>query len=43
VAQRQSPPVPLPVPEAVGRRPDVQRALPWLWRRMWGEPLPPPR
>jgi inner membrane protein len=43
VAQRQSPPVALDKPEAVGRRPDVQRALPWLWRRMWGEDLPPPR
>lgn len=27
----------------VGARLDVARALPWLWRRMWGEPLPPPR
>ena len=43
VAQRQSPPVPLDKPESVGRRPDIGRALPWLWRRMWGEPMPPPR
>jgi inner membrane protein len=43
VAQRHSPPVPLDRPEQVGRRPDVQRALPWLWQRMWGNPLPPPR
>jgi inner membrane protein len=43
VAQRQSPPLPLDKPEAVGRRPDIGRALPWLWQRMWGEPLPPPR
>ncbi|MET0334356.1 MAG: metal-dependent hydrolase [Rhizobacter sp.] len=34
-------PLPAPVPE--GRRLDVQRGLAWLWRRMWGEPLPPPR
>jgi inner membrane protein len=43
VAQRHSPPLPLDKPVQVGRRPDVQRALPWLWRRMWGQPLPPPR
>ena len=43
VAQRHSPPQLLDKPEAVGRRPDVGRVLPWLWRRMWGEPLPPPR
>ncbi len=29
--------------QQVGSRPDVQRALDWLWPRMWGEPLPPPR
>lgn len=27
----------------VGMRPDVDRTLPWLWRRLLGEPLPPPR
>lgn len=43
VAQLQSAPVPLDHAEGVGRRPDLQRALPWLWRRMWGHPLPPPR
>ena len=43
VAQRHSPPVPLPRPEAAGRRPDIERGLPWLWQRMWGQPLPPPR
>jgi inner membrane protein len=43
VARRYSPAVPLDKPEAAGRRPDIERALPWLWRRMWGEPLPPPR
>ncbi len=26
-----------------GARPEVGRALRWLWPRMWGEPLPPPR
>jgi inner membrane protein len=31
------------VPTLKGQRPDVDKALPWLWRRMWGEPLPPPR
>jgi inner membrane protein len=34
---------PLRLPLQVGSRPDVQRALPWLWQRMWGNPLPPPR
>jgi inner membrane protein len=43
VAQHHSRPVPLDKAEAVGRRPDIGRALAWLWRRMWGEPLPPPR
>lgn len=28
-------------PVQLGKRPDVGRALPWLWRRMRGEPLPP--
>ena len=43
VARRASPLQPLPVAQALGRRPDVQRALPWWWRRLWGEPLAPPR
>lgn len=43
VAERRSPVVPLAVSEQVGRRPDLQRGLPWLWRRALGEPLPPPR
>lgn len=38
-----SDPVPLQRPEQVGSRPDLALALPWLWRRLWGEPLPPPR
>jgi inner membrane protein len=29
--------------QQVGSRPDLQRALDWLWPRMWGQPLPPPR
>jgi inner membrane protein len=43
VAERRSPPVPLAQPVQLGSRPDLERGLPWLWRRMWGEPLPPPR
>ena len=49
VAQRRgtlqplAPPVPLVPPEQVGARIDLQRGAPWLWRRMLGEPLPPPR
>lgn len=30
-------------PAPVGQRIPFARALPWLWRRMWGERLPPPR
>ncbi len=43
VARRHSPAVALATPVQVGLRPDLARGLPWLWRRMWGEPLPPPR
>jgi inner membrane protein len=43
VARTASPPKALPVPVQVGVRPDVGRALPWLWRRIRGEALPPPR
>jgi len=43
VAQRHSPPEALDKPVHVGRRPDLERGLPWLWQRMWGNPLPPPR
>jgi inner membrane protein len=43
VAERHSPWVPLARAEQVGGRPDVGRALPWLWRRALGEPVPPPR
>ena len=43
VARRHSPAAALATPVQVGLRPDLARGLPWLWRRMWGEPLPPPR
>ncbi|MCZ8251403.1 MAG: metal-dependent hydrolase [Hylemonella sp.] len=29
--------------QARGRRPELSRALPWLWARLLGDPLPPPR
>lgn len=43
VAERRSALVPLAPPRYAGERPELGRALPWLWRRMLGEPLPPPR
>jgi inner membrane protein len=43
VAERHGQATPLQPPIPQGRRPDVQRALAWLWRRALGEPLPPPR
>lgn len=43
VAEGQHPRKPLPVPEQVAGVPDLKRALPWLWQRMLGNPLPPPR
>ena len=43
VAQRRSPPVTLEPAVQVGARLDIERGLPWLWRRALGEPLPPPR
>ncbi len=43
VAERRSAAVPLAQPEQVGSRPELGRFFPWLWRRMQGEPLPPPR
>ena len=43
VAERNSGAQPLPRPVQLGTRPDFQRGLPWLWRRAWGESLPPPR
>jgi inner membrane protein len=35
--------VPLLRPDYAGARPDIGRALRWLWRRALGEPLAPPR
>ncbi len=43
VAERSSPLRALERPLQQGTRLDLARGLPWLWRRMWGEPLPPPR
>lgn len=43
IAQQHSAPVPLQPAVQVGSRPALDRALPWLWRRALGEPLPPPR
>jgi inner membrane protein len=43
IAERASPARALPVPVAAGRRPDVDRLLPWLGRRIGGDPAPPPR
>ncbi|MEO5696719.1 MAG: metal-dependent hydrolase [Burkholderiaceae bacterium] len=43
VAQRSSPPRPLETPVQVGARLDLERGLPWLWRRAQGKLLPPPR
>ena len=43
VAERHSSARALPVPQQLGGRMDVERGLPWLWRRLQGEPLPPPR
>ena len=43
VAERQSAPQPLQPSQPVGRRADPGQALPWLWRRILGERLPPPR
>lgn len=43
VGVRASPEIVPAEPRAAGARPDVRRALPWLWRRILGAPLPPPR
>jgi inner membrane protein len=43
IAERASPAQALAVPEQVGARPDLGIFLPWLWRRMGGDPSPPPR
>ncbi|MDO8876175.1 MAG: metal-dependent hydrolase [Pseudolabrys sp.] len=44
VAQRQSPTFAAIVPPVrLQTRPDIEKGLPWLWRRALGEKLPPPR
>lgn len=43
VAQRGSGLTALAKPEQVAMRVDLERGLPWLWRRMRGEPLPSPK
>jgi inner membrane protein len=43
VAKRQSATFASVEPRAFSERPDLGSALPWLWRRMGGEPLSPPR
>lgn len=46
VAERQGAngaPVALAPSRNIGTRPDIDRALSWLWRRALGEELPPPR
>jgi inner membrane protein len=42
VADSRTPQVPLPSVR-VSSRPDMERALPWLWRRLRGEVVAPPR
>jgi inner membrane protein len=43
IAERASPPQALATPVQVGGRPDAGALLPWLWRRIQGEAIPPPR
>lgn len=43
VAERHKALVPLTPSRHVGMRPELGRALPWLWRRALGQALPPPR
>lgn len=43
VAERKSPLVPRVPTERIALRVDPATGLPWLWRRMLGERLPPPR
>jgi len=43
VAERRSAAVALAATEQVGARLDLQRGLPWLWRRLWGANIAPPR
>ncbi len=43
IAERASPARALPIPEQLGTRPDAGKLLPWLARRIGGDPAPPPR
>jgi inner membrane protein len=43
IAERASPATALAVPEQLGTQPDLGKVLPWLWRRVLGDPSPPPR
>ena len=43
VARRQSPQASPIAPQQVGTRLDLERGLPWLWRRLLGDPVPAPR
>ena len=43
VGRTASPPQPVAAAELVGARIDAGKGLAWIWRRMWGEPVPPPR
>lgn len=43
VAERQSPTFAFVAPRSFREMPDIGPMLGWLWRRISGEPLPPPR
>lgn len=43
VAESHSPMQALERPIQESTRLDLKRGLPWLWQRMWGKPVPPPR
>ena len=43
IAERASAARALDLPQQVGSRPDIERVLPWLWRRIGGDTAPPPR
>jgi inner membrane protein len=43
IAERKSPPILIEPARDVGDRGNAAAGLVWLWRRMWGEDLPPPR
>ena len=43
IAERASVARALAQPQQLGQRPDIERVLPWLWRRIGGDTAPPPR